>query len=353
MPYHRLCSNDHDYSMYFSGISQNMFFINHRGMEKALADSKSRINVHEAKYIVELSRHFILQGYKSSEITILATYSGQLAEIKKRMACHTLLKDVLATTVDNYQGEENEIILLSFVRSNRKGNIGFLKTENRVNVALSRARKGLYAIGNFDFLFKGSQIWKNIVGELERQNAIGNALEIYCQNHPNTKTSVQSIEDFKKSPEGGCLKKCSFVCVNGHSCKSFCHIIDAKHIGLKKCLVLIKTKANCGHTVEIECAFSRDEQALHKKCKMPCKEPLKCGHLCSIKCGECKHKLQIFKKERLSELSIRSKYLASSHVLPTSEINSRTNCLLCSQASACASPVWFDEETREPIKTLW
>ena len=55
----------------------------------------------------------------------------------------TLCYNVRLTTVDNFQGEENDIILLSLVRSNKEGKIGFLKTENRVCVALSRAKVGL------------------------------------------------------------------------------------------------------------------------------------------------------------------------------------------------------------------
>jgi superfamily I DNA and/or RNA helicase len=54
--------------------------------------------------------------------------------------------------VDNYQGEENDIILLSLVRSNDDGTIGFLREDNRVCVAMSRAKKGLYVIGNFTML---------------------------------------------------------------------------------------------------------------------------------------------------------------------------------------------------------
>ena len=56
---------------------------------------------------------------------------------------------VRVTTVDNYQGEENDVIILSLVRSNQEGSVGFLGTDNRVCVALSRARNGLYAFGNF------------------------------------------------------------------------------------------------------------------------------------------------------------------------------------------------------------
>jgi superfamily I DNA and/or RNA helicase len=56
---------------------------------------------------------------------------------------------VRVTSVDNYQGEENDVIILSLVRNNRGGNVGFLSTDNRVCVALSRARNGLFIFGNF------------------------------------------------------------------------------------------------------------------------------------------------------------------------------------------------------------
>jgi superfamily I DNA and/or RNA helicase len=52
------------------------------------------------------------------------------------------------TAVDNFQGEENDIILLSLVRSNPQNRIGYLSEANRICVALSRAKKGLYVIGN-------------------------------------------------------------------------------------------------------------------------------------------------------------------------------------------------------------
>jgi superfamily I DNA and/or RNA helicase len=55
---------------------------------------------------------------------------------------------VRISIVDNFQGEENDIIILSLVRSNDEAKVGFLKTENRVCVALSRAKKGFYLIGN-------------------------------------------------------------------------------------------------------------------------------------------------------------------------------------------------------------
>lgn len=80
---------------------------------------------------------------------------------------------VYVTAVDNYQGEENRIILLSLVRSNKDNRIGFLNTENRVCVALSRARDGLYIVGNMDNLTASSAIWPKIHERLQQINAIG------------------------------------------------------------------------------------------------------------------------------------------------------------------------------------
>ena len=91
-----------------------------------------------------------------------------------------LLKGVRTTVVDNFQGEESDI-LLSLVRSNEEGNIGFLKTENRVCVALSRARHGLYIIGNMDDLTGHSDVWNKIKHSLTEQNALGTCLTLRCE----------------------------------------------------------------------------------------------------------------------------------------------------------------------------
>jgi superfamily I DNA and/or RNA helicase len=87
---------------------------------------------------------------------------------------------VLVTVVDNYQGEENKIILLSLVRSNVDQKIGFLSLENRVNVALSRAKHGLYIVGNMECLSapNNGKMWKSVKQTLAQQNAIGQAFPI-------------------------------------------------------------------------------------------------------------------------------------------------------------------------------
>jgi hypothetical protein len=92
-----------------------------------------------------------VQGYASSQITILCTYVGQLQMVRK-MLLEQGIAGCLATTVDNYQGEETDFVLLSLVRSNAENTTGFLNVSNRVVVALSRARLGFYCVGNMSML---------------------------------------------------------------------------------------------------------------------------------------------------------------------------------------------------------
>ncbi|KAL9983465.1 hypothetical protein ACROYT_G005640 [Oculina patagonica] len=128
------------------GVERNLFFVEHNEKEDFVTEGKSRSNVHEAKFLTALCRYFIQQGYDREKITVLTAYSGQLFKLKREMSVYKeFFEGVRVTVVDNFQGEENDIILLSLVRSER---IGFLKISNRVCVALSRARKGFYIIGN-------------------------------------------------------------------------------------------------------------------------------------------------------------------------------------------------------------
>jgi len=88
------------------------------------------------------------------------------------------LEDLEIECIDSYQGKENDIILLSLVRNNIDNNIGFLSIPNRVCVALSRARNGLYIMGNMKNLIQ-SLLWKEINKILVDANSIGRILNYY------------------------------------------------------------------------------------------------------------------------------------------------------------------------------
>uniref|UniRef100_A0A8C3IA62 DNA2/NAM7 helicase-like C-terminal domain-containing protein n=1 Tax=Chrysemys picta bellii TaxID=8478 RepID=A0A8C3IA62_CHRPI len=129
------------------GVESSVFFIQHTAAESHSADSEGYSNRFEAAFLVSLSRYLLEQGYPESQVTVLTPYHGQV--LKSRMLMRSRdMGDVAVHAVDDFQGEENDIVLLSLVQSNREGRIGFLHDKNRLCVALSRARKGFYCIGN-------------------------------------------------------------------------------------------------------------------------------------------------------------------------------------------------------------
>ena len=124
---------------------------------------------------------------------------------------------------------ETDIILLSLVRSNLNGQLGFMKIENRACVALSRAKIGSFVIGNFDMFEEQSSLWRKIVQDVKYMDALKDTLPIYCQNYPNTVAHVFDGQDFSCAPEGGCTKSCEFCLDCRHACQMACHPLDQNH----------------------------------------------------------------------------------------------------------------------------
>lgn len=103
-----------------------------------------------------------LQGYDPNKITILTTYNGQKALIKdiikQKCSWNPIFKNPKKiTTVDRYQGQQNDYVLLSLVRTKYPGH---LRDIRRLIVALSRGKLGLYVFGSWD-LFSNCQELKN------------------------------------------------------------------------------------------------------------------------------------------------------------------------------------------------
>ena len=314
------------------GMTSDMFIINHKHLESEKEGIKSKCNEYEAIYLIKLCKYLIKQGYHSSQITILTFYVGQVMTILS-MLKDSSLKDenIKVRTVDNYQGEENDIILLSLVRSNKDDNIGFLRTFNRVCVAFSRARLGFYVIGNIDCIIKGIKklkedknnknnqnnsleenmydVWEKIKKEATKLEIIGEKLKLKCQKHENI-TEISHYNDFANCPEGGCKEKCGKRKKCGHACEKYCHNLDCNEIvctkpcakinpncilGKHKCKKLcsencgeckekVEIKLKCGHFLKCECWEKRNQDKF--ECQEPCEKKLKCGHLCRAKCYE-------------------------------------------------------------------
>jgi superfamily I DNA and/or RNA helicase len=111
--------------------------------ERQRKGSSSRENPLEASTVKKIVEKLIKIGVKEDWIGIITPYDDQVDLIR------SLLGDkVEINTVDGYQGREKEIIILSFVRSNKKHELGFLTDLRRLNVALTRAKRKLIAIGD-------------------------------------------------------------------------------------------------------------------------------------------------------------------------------------------------------------
>lgn len=113
-------------------------------------------NQNEANYIVGLYQYMRLNGYPANKISIITTYNGQKQLLYKlfKEKCSNYPKYGMPfriTTVDKYQGQQNDYVLLSLVRTQ---SIGHIRDDRRLIVALSRARLGLYIFGKYDLYSK-------------------------------------------------------------------------------------------------------------------------------------------------------------------------------------------------------
>ncbi|KAI9832987.1 MAG: hypothetical protein M1826_000766 [Phylliscum demangeonii] len=140
------------------------FFFTHSWLETQ--DSNfSRCNETEAEMVVGCFNHLVWNGVQPEQITVLTFYNGQRKLILKKLRLHRNLQGQIfnVKTVDAYQGEENAVVLLSLVRSNHNGDLGFLSIENR------RAQRGFYLFGNALQLSQGSQLWWNVVKIMSKE----------------------------------------------------------------------------------------------------------------------------------------------------------------------------------------
>ncbi len=139
-----------------------------QGTEKACT---KYVNEKEAWAAIILASWMMRNGHSPTEITILTAYRQQVDAIRQQADLvwpGDWQYQLLVTTVDAFQGRENNIVILSTVRSNRPRKLGFLADERRRCVAISRARRALMVVGSVR-TFSASHHWRNFI-ELIRPN---------------------------------------------------------------------------------------------------------------------------------------------------------------------------------------
>ncbi|RAL00716.1 putative NF-X1 finger and helicase domain protein [Aspergillus ibericus CBS 121593] len=364
------------------GMRKRLFWLDHRvpegnaSGEEAMATS--HWNDHEIQMTVALVNHLLRQGaYQNGDIAVLTPYLGQLHRMRRKLsesftitvgerdqedlanagfteeelhaekptiARSTLLHALRVATIDNFQGEEAKVVVISVVRSNNQNRCGFLRTPNRINVLLSRARHGMYLIGN-SATSRGVDMWGKVLDMLEQDGNIGNTLDLTCPRHPETPITVSEPEHFiQYSPEGGCSLQCGKRLQCGHPCKQKCHseilhsavhcleqcqrprkgcshscpkpcgdpcpvrctvmVFDAdrrlpcghpmthlpcwqaQDLSLVNCPTLVEREIpHCHHRTRVACHV--DITSEHYQCTRQCQSVLPCGHSCKRQCVSC------------------------------------------------------------------
>ncbi|XP_065186319.1 uncharacterized protein LOC135817127 [Sycon ciliatum] len=381
-----------DYKDNLSVVSQNkvpacmadsMFFWHHTHKEDK---SRSVENREEAEMVVRLALWFVQQGYDPADVTILTPYLGQTRRVRRLMQDslssvfdiqdhpdfiaevmeeESLLQDargekkplqptaeqinkardrhsVQVHTIDRYQGDENQIVIVSLTRSNPEGKIGFLDQLNRRCVAQSRAKCGMYFVGNF-MTVQASANWKFLLSGLQEKSLVSPILQLACQKHPSASVKVKSAKDipinrndFCDEPCGilmpcdvhNCQRRCQpwhphkicrqqvdfefsvcghastkecyqpesalkctspkqFICPGSNCTKVYvrqCHDVAAEDEISYRCKETVTVTLPCQHKATKVCS-ARDPP-----CEFPCSKTLeKCGHICSALCGaNCK-----------------------------------------------------------------
>ncbi|THU97835.1 P-loop containing nucleoside triphosphate hydrolase protein [Dendrothele bispora CBS 962.96] len=375
------------------GLAKDVFFMTHTHPENdGSEDISSKYNTFEADMIKEFVLYLVRQGYSNDgDIVVLVGYLGQLVRVREALAemvtvviderdqkelddrandessdadepsqplvqRNKLSRYVRIRTIDNYQGEEAKVVILSTVRNvgtgedqleQRRSNIGFLKSENRINVALSRAKEGLYIMGNATQLAAKSQMWSEVIDMLTEREALGPAFPIVCSQHSETVQWVSNPEQIRRfAPDGGCLENCDYSLECGHTCPYKCHPDDPNHLRVKcsqncrrlcsrghpckklcheecgnctfpfhnvvlpcpyqhqvlsicsysmdrldelHCHALVpKSLPNCEHIAELECS----EDPIQYNCNKPCNGIMSCcGRTCNSTCWECQTRI--------------------------------------------------------------
>ena len=108
--------------------------------------STSYENYEEAVICVKLVSTLLKMGLDRKDVGVITPYANQVKLIKELLSEKEIKVEV--NSVDGFQGREKEVIIISFVRSNETGEIGFLKDVRRLNVAITRPKRKLIAVGN-------------------------------------------------------------------------------------------------------------------------------------------------------------------------------------------------------------
>ena len=230
----------------------------------------SKCNYVEANAVASLTSYLLTCGVPKSCISVITPYKGQKNAIIKSLRDARVLprysggqqketsNTITVSTVDRFQGDENDIIILSLVRT-RPGN-RFVGLLNRFIVAVSRPRLGLYIVGSTEAVTKsgdsrpGPEHWRRFIADLEsspdERRGVGQALSLCCPRHHGAACKITSPSDFpnKENWDKFCCAPCSYILpLCAHQCQEQCHSPAS-----------IPHTARCGVAIPRPCSLHED-----------------------------------------------------------------------------------------------
>jgi superfamily I DNA and/or RNA helicase len=134
--------------------------------ERPEPDGDSLYNPEEAELVCRRVRALLEAGLPAGDLAVIAPYSAQVRLLREQLAVEGLEID----SVDGFQGREKEAVVISLVRSNAAGEIGFLADVRRMNVALTRARRKLVVVGDSATL-AAHPFYQRLIGYFEANGA--------------------------------------------------------------------------------------------------------------------------------------------------------------------------------------
>jgi hypothetical protein len=305
------------------GLDHNVVFFSHSKPEDVnpklgnqnpdgMTYKSSKQNTFEAQLVLKCVRYLAQQGYGTENMVVLTPYLGQLyllrdllstdndpvlndldsydlvrAGLLPAASAKLTKKPIKLSTIDNYQGEEADIVIATLTRSNPDYDIGFLTAPERLNVLVSRARDGLIIIGNPEtFLHsrRGHDLWSRFFDHLKEHGQIHDGLPVHCERHPDRKMLLGKPTDFdEECPDGGCKEPCGTMLSCGlHPCPQRCHQL-ANH-----------SKMPCDFVLHIKCANGHSQS-------------WKCSQGIPLSCNKCDRDAREAEKQRQKDFKRQQK----------------------------------------------
>jgi tetratricopeptide (TPR) repeat protein len=137
------------------------------GTERS-AGNGSYANQQEVNAVVWAVKNIFLKDATMQTVAIITPYQGQVDLLMKCFSSPQLKPRLQIGTIDSFQGSEADVVLLSLVRANDPGEVGFVDSKNRLNVAVTRAKRGLYVFGNAKTL-RSSKTCRSLISDAKKR----------------------------------------------------------------------------------------------------------------------------------------------------------------------------------------